>query len=164
VQRQARLVRLTRRPDGRWTTGKPPADLPSGEVTVLGYVGAGIFAELERIDEHWPSVRTTQNAVVVLEVRTIPDVPSSTMVEAFSRWAGHLRDRDSRLILAGVDPRLAETLDRSGIAAALGPGNVVPATDVLLEAVETAYAEGQAWLADRAEEARADNDDSTRER
>ena len=57
VQRQARLVQLTttaRRALDE--AGKPPAELPSGEVTVLGYVGAGIFAELERIDEHWPSI------------------------------------------------------------------------------------------------------------
>ncbi len=152
VQRQARLVLLSRRPDGRWTTGTPPAEVPSGEVTVLGYVGAGIFAELERIDERWPSVATTHNAVVVLEVRTIPDVPSTTMIEAFSRWADHLRDRDSRLVLAGVDPRLADTLDRSGIAAALGTDNIVPATDVLLEALEVAVAAGEAWLAEKAPE------------
>jgi hypothetical protein len=33
--------------------------------------------ELERINERWPTIDETENAVVVLEVRTIPDVPSA---------------------------------------------------------------------------------------
>ena len=52
---------------------------------MLGYLGAGIFAELERIDQHWPGIAETRHAVVVVEVRTIPDVPSATLVEAFGR-------------------------------------------------------------------------------
>jgi SulP family sulfate permease len=149
VQRQARLVELVRRPDGRWGVGEPPAEIPSGAVTVLGYVGAGIFAELERIDERWPSIESTRGAVVVLEVRTIPDVPSATLVDAFGRWSDRLLARDSRLILAGVDEKLAETLVRSGLAERIGRENVIPATEVLLASVEEAYALGQAWLADR---------------
>jgi SulP family sulfate permease len=147
AQRQARLIQLTRRADGRWVTSKPPAAIPSGEVTVFGYLGSGIFAELERIDERWPDIERTEDAVVVLEVRTIPDVPSATMVDAFGRWADRLRKRGCRLILAGVDADLMATLERSGLVERLGADNVVPATDVLFEAVETAYATGAAWLA-----------------
>ncbi|GAA3636862.1 SulP family inorganic anion transporter [Microlunatus ginsengisoli] len=147
VQRQARLVRLTRQPDGSWRMSKPPAEIPSGEVTVLGYSGAGIFAELERIDELWPDTAQTVNAAVVLEVRFVPEVPSATMVVAFGRWADRLRDRGCRLVLTGVNRQLAETLDRSGITARLGPENVVPATDVLLRSLENAYALGEAWVA-----------------
>jgi SulP family sulfate permease len=149
VQRQAGLVELVRRPDGRWETGQPPAEIPNRRVTVLAYRGAGIFAELERIDERWPGVENTRDAVVVLEVRTIPDVPSATLVEAFGRWSDRLADHGSRLILAGVDPGLARTLERSGLTERIGGGNVFPATGVLLEAVENAYGDGQRWLADR---------------
>lgn len=149
VQRQARLVELVRRPDGRWQTAEPPPDIPSSTVTVLGYVGAGIFAELERIDERWPSTEHTRDAVVVLEVRTIPDVPSATLVEAFGRWSDRLAGRGSRLILAGVDPTLVETLNRSGLTVRIGEQNIVPATGVVLEALESAYAEGSDWLAGR---------------
>lgn len=149
VQRQARLVSLAPQEDGRWRVAEPPAEIESGAVTVLGYVGAGIFAELERIDERWPSIDTTENAVVVLEVRTIPDVPSATLVEAFGRWSDQLDARDSRLILAGVDPRLAETLDRSGLTARIGPENIFPAAAVLLASVDDAYQTGTAWLASR---------------
>ncbi len=69
-------------------------------------------------------------------MRTIPDVPSATLVEAFGRWADRLAERDSRLILAGVDPALVETLKHSGLAARIGEHNIVPATGVLLEALE----------------------------
>jgi SulP family sulfate permease len=140
---------LVRRPDGRWEVTPSPAEITSGTVTVLGSVGAGIFAELERIDERWPSTQQTHHAVVVLEVRTIADVPSATLVEAFGRWADRLAARDSRLILAGVDPKLAETLDRSGLAARIGSQNIIPTTGVLFASVETADAAGLAWLSDR---------------
>jgi SulP family sulfate permease len=149
VQRQARLVELVRRPDGRWQTAEPPPDIPSNTVTVLGYVGAGIFAELERIDERWPSTEHTRDAVVVLEVRTIPDVPSATLVEAFGRWSDRLAGHGSRLILAGVDPPLVDTLNRSGLTVRIGEQNIVLATGVVLEALESAYAEGLDWLAGR---------------
>ncbi len=149
VQRQARLVALVRRPDGRWQSTKLPEHIPNDQVTVLGYLGAGIFAELERIDQHWPSIDQTRHAVVVLEVRTIPDVPSATLVEAFGRWADRLAERDSRLILAGVDPALVATLKHSGLADRSGEHDIVPATGVLLEALETACASGRSWLASR---------------
>ena len=149
VQRQARLIELTKGADGRWGFSLPPAEVPSESVTVLGYVGAGIFAELERIDESWPAVADTHRAVVVLDVRTIPDVPSATMVEAFGRWADGLRGRGCRLILAGVDARLAHTLDRSGLTERVGAENIVASTPVLLEALEIAYAEAEDWLQTR---------------
>lgn len=112
-------------------------------------LGAGIFAELERIDQHWPGIDQTHHSVVVLEVRTIPDVPSATLVEAFGRWADRLAEHDSRLVLAGVDPALVNTLRHSGLATRIGEDSIVPATGVLLEALETAYASGRSWLADR---------------
>ena len=146
VQRQARLVSLTKQPTGRREIGKPPAEIPDASVTVLGYVGAGIFAELERIDERRPTIGASTRAAVVLEVRTIPDVPSATMVAAFGRWATRLREQGCRLILAGVDDELSVTLERSGLADAIGGQNIGPATGVLFEAVETAYAEAEAWL------------------
>lgn len=147
VQRRARLVELVRRPDNRWETSEPPSSIPSRQVTVLGYLGVGIFAELERIDERWPSIDQTRNAVVVLEVRTIPNVPSATLVRAFGRWSDRLAAGGSRLMLAGVDPDLYQILTRSGLVDKLGADNVVTASTIVFEAVETAYEEGTRWLA-----------------
>lgn len=147
VQRRARLVELVRRPDNRWETTEPPSSIPSRQVTVLGYLGVGIFAELERIDERWPSIDQTRNAVVVLEVRTIPNVPSATLVRAFGRWSDRLAAGGSRLMLAGVDPDLYQILTRSGLVDKLGADNVVTASTIVFEAVETAYEEGTRWLA-----------------
>jgi hypothetical protein len=105
--------------------------------------------ELERINERWPTIDETENAVVVLEVRTIPDVPSATLVDAFGRWSDQLTARGCRLILAGVDDRLAKTLGRSGLADRIGPENIFPAAPVLLASVDDAYETGAAWLTNR---------------
>lgn len=149
AQRQARLVSLVRRADGSWGVAKPSAEIPSGAVTVLGYVGVGIFAELERERRAVADHRRDRDAVVVLEVRTIPDVPSATLVDAFGRWSDQFTARGCRLILAGVDDRLAETLGRSGLANRIGPENIFPAAPVLLASVDDAYETGAAWLTNR---------------
>jgi sulfate permease, SulP family len=50
------------------------------------------------------------------------------------------------VILAGVDPPLVRILERSGLAARLGPDNIVPASDTVFAAVDEAVRRGQGWL------------------
>jgi SulP family sulfate permease len=102
---------------------------------------------LERVDEQWPGLEHTRHAVVVLELRTLPDVPSSTLVKAFARWTDRRKARDGLLILAGVEPGLRTALDHSGLSPKIGPDNVIPASSVVLAAVEQARERGQSWLA-----------------
>jgi len=147
AQRQARLVRLERDDaTGRWRTADVPADVAPGSVVVLHYEGVSLFAEMARLDETWPDLSGARRSVVLLDVRTMPDVPSSTIVKALLRRAGQLRARGSRLVVVGADDVLAGVFERTGLTAALGPGDVRPGTPVLLEALDAAYDEAVAWV------------------
>jgi SulP family sulfate permease len=155
--RQAHLVALRRVPDrasgaGRWETAEPPTALAPGTVTVLDYAGSAFFAELPRMESRLPAVDGARRAVLVLVVRALPDVPSSAMLKLFDRYAARLTDQGGRLVLCGVQPALVRLLERSGVAARLGEGGIVPATKELFGALDAAYADALCWAAERSPE------------
>ena len=145
--RTARLVALDRTDTGRWRIIPVPDVCASEQVTVLHYTGVGLFAEVPRIDESWPRVDQTRDAVVVLSMRTMPDVPSATVIEALRKHTKVLEGNGSRLMIAGVDARFARILERSGLTAELGGDAVVQSTDELFEALDIAMARARQWLA-----------------
>ncbi|MCX4966821.1 STAS domain-containing protein [Streptomyces sp. NBC_00654] len=147
--RQAELVALERSADGRWSTARLPERLDPGEITVLDYAGSSFFAELPRIEAHLPSASGAQGSVLILVVRALPDVPSSAVLRFLDRYAASLADRGGRLILAGVQPSLARLLERSGLAARLGEGGIVPAEPELFAPLDRAVATARAWIARR---------------
>ena len=73
-------------------------------MTVLHYAGVGLFAEVARIDEEWPKAAGTTNAVVVLSLRMLPDVPSSVAIKALRRWEGGLQAHGGRPHRRGRHP------------------------------------------------------------
>lgn len=143
----AQLMALTPDPDGGWQQAPVPEQCASNDVTVLHYAGVGLFAEVARIDETWPRAEGTTNAVVVLSLRSLPDVPSSVTIKALRRWAGQLTANNGRLIIAGVNPGTAEVLLRGGLDDLLGDNGVVPASDRIFGALDTAVERGRAWVA-----------------
>ncbi len=149
--RQSRLVALERDAGGTWTTsgGPLPAVLPPGQVTVLVYEGTNLFAELPRLQAHLPRGDGARDAVLVLVMRTVPDVPSSAILKLLRRYAASLHAQGARLVLAGVQPPLADLLERTGIAAQLGDGAVIPAEPALLAPLDRALNEAHAWISAR---------------
>ncbi|MEU6846203.1 SulP family inorganic anion transporter [Streptomyces sp. NPDC046716] len=146
--RRARLVALTR--DGSdWLTGEPPAKLTPGEITVLHYDGVSFFAEMSRIEAMLPRSDDARGAVLILVMRGVPDVPSSTVVTVLRRYVRDLDAHGGRLILAGVEPGLVRLLTATGLDHDLGPGGVVPAEGALLAPLERALAEAETWIAGR---------------
>lgn len=143
----AQLMALTPDPDGGWQQAPVPEQCASNDVTVLHYAGVGLFAEVARIDETWPRAEGTTNAVVVLSLRSLPDVPSSVTIKALRRWAGQLTANNGRLIIAGVNPGTAEVLLRGGLDDLLGADGVVPSSDRIFGALDTAVERGRAWVA-----------------
>lgn len=143
----AQLVALTPAPDGGWQQAPVPERCASNDVTVLHYAGVGLFAEVARIDETWPRADGTTNAVVVLSLRALPDVPSSVTIKALRRWAGQLTANNGRLIIAGVNPGTAEVLRRGGLDDLLGDDGVVPSSDRIFGALDVAVERGRAWVA-----------------
>jgi SulP family sulfate permease len=149
--RTSSLVALEPAGDGRWRTATVPAVLAGDRVTVLHYSGVGLFAEVPRLDETWPRLdRRTRRAVIVLSIRSLPDVPSSTAIKAFDRLAARLAEPQSRLLLAGVEPELERILSRSGFIQRIGRENVVAATAVVFASLDEAVRRGEAWLASTA--------------
>ena len=143
----AELISLTRSGDGGWLVGPVPAQVDSDAVTVLQYSGVGLFAEVPRIDEEWPRVSGSSNAVVVLGIRTLPDVPSSKVIKSLRRWATELGDRGGRLIIAGASPATIKVLREGGVMDLLGDEGIVPAGDRVFGALEEAVRRGEAWIA-----------------
>ncbi|MGV0596019.1 SulP family inorganic anion transporter [Mycolicibacterium porcinum] len=143
----AQLVALTPAPDGGWQQVPVPERCAGNDVTVLHYAGVGLFAEVARIDETWPRAEGTTNAVVVLSLRSLPDVPSSVTIKALRRWAGQLAANNGRLIIAGVNPGTAAVLLRGGLDDLLGADGVVPASDRIFGALDVAVERGRAWVA-----------------
>lgn len=146
ASQSAQLVALRQGPEG-WETTPVPTTFPSSEVTVLEYGGVGLFAEVPRLDEEWPQVSGSHNAVVVLGLRGLPDVPSSKVIHILTRWAGELAAAGGRMYIAGASPAIAKVLARGGITELLGPDGLVPADSRVFGAVDEAVDRGRQWIA-----------------
>ncbi len=149
AQQQARIRMLVRNDDGHWRTADVPESIDPFTVTVLHYEGVSLFAEVNRLDEYWPSLADTHDAVVIFHVRTLPDVPSSTFLKAIEKRSAALAARRCRLMIAGLDPSLLRVVERTGAASVLGPENLVESTDVFFEALDRAHAEASTWVQER---------------
>jgi SulP family sulfate permease len=151
ASQSARLVALRPSPDGGWDRADVPDTCPSNEVTVLHYAGVGLFAEVPRIDELWPKVADSTNAVVVLSLGTLPDVPSSKVIRAIRKWATDLEANGGRMYIAGVSPAVRKVLDRGGLADVLGADGILLATTRIFGGLDDAVARGRQWIADKSE-------------
>lgn len=145
--RRTDLVALRRTPTGAWRFVAVPKECPSGAVTVLHYQGVGLFAEVARIEERWPSIENTRDAVIILNVRALPDVPSSVVLKAFENHARVLAAKNCKLMLVGIAPELRRVLDRGGLTAVLGTENVIVGSDEILAALNAAVAHAEQWIA-----------------
>ncbi|HEY7009852.1 MAG TPA: SulP family inorganic anion transporter, partial [Jatrophihabitantaceae bacterium] len=149
--RHADLVALEPTGTGQWRFAPVPSTLPSNAVTVLHYESVGLFAEVPRLDERWPRTADARDAVIILSVRTLPDVPSSAVVKAIAKRARALGARGNKLMIVGVTPGLRRILDHSGLTEILGSENVVSAQPVVFGALDASYAQAKAWIAEHAD-------------
>ncbi|WP_344831633.1 SulP family inorganic anion transporter [Actinocorallia longicatena] len=143
VARQSRLLRLVPGDEpNTWQTS--PAGLPDaigpGDVVVLTYQGVSFFAELNRINEHWPRLPgDATGATLILVLRTVPDVPSSTLVKALHKHAHALQQAGGTLALVGVQPGLRHLLDTTGTTEVIGAANVYPAGPGIFQPLDRAF-------------------------
>lgn len=148
VQRRAHIVQLERREDGRWQITPPPEQLTANQVTVLGYAGTGLFAELERVDEMFPRPAAEGRCVLILDMRVVPSIPSSTLLKSLANWSHALSSTGGRLYLAGLEPGLLTVLQRAHLSG-VPLDALVPATEVLTESLDIAYNRATVWLTER---------------
>jgi SulP family sulfate permease len=147
--RRAGFTALVRDADGHWSSAPVPAELTPGSVTVLAYEGNSLFAELPTLRTQLPETAGARDAVLILAVRSAPDIPSSAILKALRHYTDTLHAAGGRLVLAGVQPAHLALLRRTGIADSLGADALVPAEGPLLGPLDRAYREAQAWIADR---------------
>src|SRR5262249_57084456 len=100
-----------------------------------------VFAEVPELDERWPDLSETRDAVLIVSVRTLPDVPSSTVIKALEKRIRTLTANGSKLMIAGVTPQVVRILGRSGLTQLIGEDNVIPATDEVFGALNQAMPE-----------------------
>ena len=131
--------------EGRGTALRPaPEELPAGEVTVLDIEGNLFYAGARSLEGTLPRVAPGSRPVVVLRLRG-RDRIGATLVKVLEWYSGQIRDAGGRLYLSGVDPRVAEQIQRSGL---IGPEDltVFEATEILGESTHTALTAGTTWL------------------
>jgi SulP family sulfate permease len=98
------------------------------------------------MDELWPQTSSTHDAVIILVVQTLPDIPSTTFLKALARRSRHLRGQGVRLMLVGVDEFTLGVFKRSGEIDVLGADNTYPETDVVFGALNQAVADAEEWI------------------
>jgi SulP family sulfate permease len=131
--------------EGRGTAMRPaPEELPAGEVTVLDIEGNLFYAGARSLEGTLPHVVPGSRPVVVLRLRG-RDRIGATLVKVLEWYSGQIRDAGGRFYLSGVDPRVAEQIQRSGL---IGPEDlaVFEATEILGESTHTALRAGTTWL------------------
>ncbi|MFE3190974.1 SulP family inorganic anion transporter [Nocardia sp. NPDC059240] len=147
--RQIELVGLARDAAGNWRTTTVPQALPPHTVTVIDYRGSSFFAELPRLESALPDVSGARDAVLVLVLRAMPDIPSSAILRLLERYNRELHDAGGRLVLAGVQPELAEVMKHTGLLDELGPDGVIETEPEIFGPVTKAVELGTNWINSR---------------
>lgn len=146
MSRSGRMLQLVRDGDA-WRITEPPARLPSHRTTVLHFTGGTIFAEVNRLEEEWPSTAGATDAAIVLAMRGSPVIPSATFLKSLDRIAADLRARGVALVVCGVPPRFVRVITDPRRGSPLHPDDVIPESPRLGDALETAYARAEALRA-----------------
>jgi sulfate permease, SulP family len=129
----------------RLSFGPPPTQLRSNDVTILDIQGNLFYAGARTLGRLLPPATGVERPVVVLRIRGQRDL-GSTFFKVAGAYAQRIADCDGRLILAGVEPVVLKRLERTGMTATIGAGNVFAADTILGDSVLAAYTAGRAWL------------------
>lgn len=124
----------------------PPAEVPSGQVTVLLPYGSLFFAAAPVFTEQLPVINeATRHAVVILVLRGRTDM-GSTFLNAVARYADKLREQESKLMLSGVDALLQAQLERTKIINHIGRENIFLFDERVGQALWDAVTAAEHWI------------------
>jgi sulfate permease, SulP family len=138
-----RVIELIPLDDGRLAEAKPPAELPSGQVTIVDVYGSVFYAGSRTLEHKLPEPKSGPPPVLVLRLRGRTSV-GATFVKVMADYADRLRAAGGRLYLSDVEPRLARQLERTGRLA--GPVKMFDAEPEISQSTYAAYLDAQAWL------------------
>ena len=75
----------------------------------------------------------------------------STMLEVLGRYQDSLTERNSKLMLAGVNEDVMSQLRETGMLSTLGRDNIFEKTELVGEPGHAAYEAAEQWIAQRLE-------------
>jgi SulP family sulfate permease len=142
---QVRLVQFTIPPHGFPIETPVPPRLHDREVVVLHAYGSLFFAAASTIETQLPEVNNAREAAVIFILRGRDDV-GSTLITVLDRYARALQAGNGRLLLAEVDEKVHDQLQRTGLLRLLGEENVYLAQPQLGVALNLALESVSAWL------------------
>lgn len=126
---------------------EPPAEVPERQVTILVPYGSLFFAAAPVFNAQLPAVTEgSRHAAVILVLRGETEL-GSTFMEVLARYAQALRERESRLMLAGVDPGVLIQLERTGHLKTIGRNNVFLVDERIGQSLQEAVDAAEQWIA-----------------
>jgi SulP family sulfate permease len=143
--RHVRLYHLVPTDDGHWEEKDAPKTYPSNKTTVLRFDNLSFFAEVPLLDGLLPGKEGVKNAVVILTLRYMETLPSTTL-KWLARYNLELRQSGNLLLLAGVGSHVFELLAHTGIIDAIGKENIFRAQRVITASIDEAVTRAQDWL------------------
>jgi SulP family sulfate permease len=148
---EVRVLQRTHNPDRTVTEGPVPTELPSNAVTLLQIYGNMTFAGAETLESLLPSPKSAERPVVILRLRAQEGIGSS-FIGVLERYAQQLKAHGGKLMVAGVNPKVKDQLDRTEtVSEILGKENVFVSSTTLGASTRDAYAAAERWLKEQVE-------------
>ncbi len=145
-----RVVELVPLPDGTVQERGAPATLQSFRVTVLDVYGSLLFAGARTLELRLPDPAGTRCPALVIRIRGRTGF-TSTAIQVLERYQARLEEAGGRLYLSGVDPSVVVELRRGKVRDAIGPVELVPATEILGAATREAFERATTWVQEQEE-------------
>ena len=144
---KVRIEGMTYHPDGRFVEGEAPKQLPSGEVVILQPVGSLFFAGVAEFEEDLPEIGQAHHTVVIMRLRDRDEV-GSTFIRALSRYAAKLQEQNNKIVLVGVNERVAEQLEKTKVLDRIGQENIYPVEPEYTAALKKAINDANKWISE----------------
>jgi SulP family sulfate permease len=132
--------------DGTFIDADVPEVLASGEIVALLPVGSLFFAGAAEFEEHLPEVGDANRTVVIIGLRDRDEI-GSTFVRIIERYAKQLDATGNKLMLAGMNERIMEQLEKTELMTLLGKEDVFPAEPQYFGPLNKALAQARLWIA-----------------
>ena len=122
-----------------------PTDLPPNAITILHIYGSVFYASADILRSALPSPYTADRSVVILALRGRNEL-GSTFIKLLERYAQELDTRNSKLMLAGVNPSVIKQLTKTHVTDTIPLTDIFPVTPILGESVQYARIAAETWL------------------
>jgi len=123
-----------------------PSNLSPNAITVLHIYGSVFYASADILRKALPSPYTADQSVVILGLRGRSEL-GSTFINLLERYAGELCLRNSKLMLAGVEPLVVKQFTKTNLTDTIPLTDIFPTTPILGESMQRAKAAAEEWLA-----------------